>query len=217
MSCCQIRALADHEVRGTLANELVPIADCLRQLMTDFGLRPYRVLLVWVAWSADENRDGWVRGSELSVDDRARGAGAPTLVFEHEILPTPVVGPFTSTRKDVLSTGNTEDGTITVKQISASYSEDALMGLLPRFRDPQYPESLQKGISFFWEIRENRPARYSDPETKGGTLPTDLPAIRRRYAPNSVGDLKRDAFQWTVTLTRADGERDRFGALDAMR
>ena len=70
-----LHALRDSELGRTLVDDLIPVADDLRQLYTEFGGRPYRVFLVWVRWSADEDGDGMVRGREALLEDGRRGVG----------------------------------------------------------------------------------------------------------------------------------------------
>ncbi|TAL46147.1 MAG: hypothetical protein EPN91_00835 [Salinibacterium sp.] len=205
-----IRPLRDEEVGRTLAERLVPVADSIRQLATSFGVRPYRVYLVWLGFSQDENQNGLVDADELQID-AAVGAGAVTLLKEIEIVPTPRVRDMSAIRRALLSTGVTEEGSVFIDRITRSLSEDALRGLLPQFRDAKNPETLRSGVSFHWEIREDRPRGLSVQPTLGGDVPTDDRAYRRKFVPTGVPHLR--AVQWQITLERADGERGRNGEL----
>jgi hypothetical protein len=213
-----LRPLSDIEVERSLVEDSVRVADDLRQLHTDFGGRPYRVFLVWLGWSPDMNADGIIEPNEqfiepVSAASQTIGAGRPSLLAEIEILPTPRLSPLSSVRKDFDAVGLTERGSITVSQVTLSLSEDILMGLLPQYRDPSFPQQLVKGVSFFWEVRENRPIRHTNAQTLGSDYPTDLPGLRRKFVP--VGSPNRNPydFEWTVDLERADGERGVFGEL----
>lgn len=228
------RPLGDHEVRGTLVDCLTPCADGLRQLYTDFGLRPYRVFLVWIAWTADEDLDGMLQDEELDlasigpdpqvIDPETNfpviladvGVGSPRLIREVEVLPTPRQTGLTGVGKSMDAMGLTERGGVTIDQISSSFSEDVLMGLIPGYRDPECPDSLKEGLDFFWEIRDNRPAGYVTPGFEGCTDPTDQAPPRRRYHVVGVPERQPDVFQWVVALTRADGERGRKGEVEAI-
>jgi hypothetical protein len=221
--------LADWEVSRTLAEDLVDVADCIRELYTDFGLRPYRVFLVWMGWTADEDDDGVVSGPErdlLPPELAARamsllpnlvevGVGRPVLLFEKELLPTPSVEPAgISHQLDV--TGDTEMGSILVTQISPRCSEDELMGLADPFRDPARPDTLRAGIDFFYEVRENRPAGFVSPGYEAFEPRQELRPVRRRFRVNQAPSRDADAFQWSLGLDRADGERGRDGQTSAM-
>lgn len=204
-----IRPLSPLEVSRTLADDLVPVADDLRMLATEFGVRPYRVFLVWVGWS---NVDPATGLAVPEIDSATRNAGFARLLLEREILPTPKLAPFTL-QQELRATGLTEAGNIRVTRISASFSEDVLMGTLPEFRHPDHPETLRGDVSFFWEIFEDRPARFRDQYTQQADLPTDRPSYRTRYTVSSKPTLHRGGFHWIVSLTRADGERDRYGQI----
>jgi len=181
--------------------------------MTEFGLRPYRVFLVWARWTTDVDADGVTSGAEALLDAATIGVGRPVLYREVELLPTPRVSALTGVSKSLEATGLTEGGGISVEQVSAAYCEDFLQGLLPELRDPAYPDALKPGYSFWWEVQENRPAGFAQPCVPAGKFPSDQRAPRRRFQPSAAQFLKRDAFQWTVSLVRADGERSRNGVL----
>ncbi len=100
-----LRPLRDHEVAKTQVDCLIETVDDARQLLTDFGLRPYRVFLVWIGWTADENADGRIGSSEADavirtddqtdltaftegdLEDEVEGVGRPVLRREIELLP----------------------------------------------------------------------------------------------------------------------------------
>ena len=208
-----IRSLRPVEVGRTLAEDLVGVADDVRALYTEFGLRPYRVWLVWVAWRQDENADGVIDDGEDRIDVDERGAGRPELLAEIELLPTPRVGPLSGVRQDLDAVGLTERGGLTLDQVSPSYAEDLLMGLLEEFRDPARPNQLKAGISFFYEVQENRQAGHSNWGTAGGEMPASRRPPRRKFVPAGTPTRSADGFQWSFDLVRADGERGREGEI----
>lgn len=96
---------------ASLANSLGSLADDLRQLYTDFGLRPYRLFSIVTEWSG---------GSD--------GRGEERLVSEVELLPTPRVS-LASLRGSLSDGGLRERGTLRVDQISPRYTEDDIYSL----------------------------------------------------------------------------------------
>lgn len=163
--------------RRTLANRLVPVVDRIRNLNARFGLRPYRVFLVHVVWSGG-----------------ARGAGMMRVTSRREVLPVPRVGDVGAMVETILATGTTEEGGISVDEISAKYTEDDLLGRTPDLGDPKLGGmTAEESTEFFWEVEEERPQR-------------DLPAIRR-FAVAGVPALDRGKFQWSVRLTKQDYDR----------
>lgn len=176
----QVRPLRPNEVPNSFAVMLTKVADDIRQLNTTFGIRPYRVFLVHVQWS------GAVRGSGQGIE-----------IARRELLPTPRVKNMESLPEILRSTGLTEEGSITVDQISAKYSEDDLAGRTPDLQDPSKPITSAANVEFYWEVVENRVA-----------LPL---AKRRRFTTNGVPELSRGGFQWSVSLIRQDVDRQRNG------
>lgn len=210
----RIRPLREHEVGRTLVDDLVPVADDLRQLYTEFGARAYRVFLVWVKWTADEDGDGRVMGAEAQLEDGAEGVGRAALLREVELLPTPRVSAMSGNRRVALATALGEIGGLFVDQISPSYPEDVLMGLIPEARDPKAPESIVEGVSFFWEIREMRRAGQVYPGTASQDVRPDKRPYRARFNAVSRPNRNTTRFQWEVELSRADGERGRNGEME---
>ena len=86
--------------------QLGGVADELRQLYTDLGLRPYRVFSVQEQWS----------GGKV-------GVGIPAVVAEVELLPTPLLDQRPLRRK-MNQGGFTEDGSVMLRQISPRLTED---------------------------------------------------------------------------------------------
>lgn len=204
-------------VACSLVDSLIETADEIRQLYTDVGLRPYRVFMVWVDWSADVDQDGMINGEERYLENAVEGVGKARLIREVEILPTPLVEGLAGLSGSVDAVGNTERGNVTVTQISMSYTEDQLQGLLGGLRDPHFHDTLKQGVTFFYEIMENRPEGYRKLDTGGADVgPADLRSPRRRFQLNGPPSRSPEQFQWSVQLVRADGERGRNGEVDAV-
>lgn len=96
---------------GTLVESLGSTVDSLRQLYTDFGIRPYRVFSVAVKWSGG------------SV-----GRGTASVLAECEFLPTPLLQEW-SVRGAPRSGGLPERGDARLSQISPLYTEDQIRSL----------------------------------------------------------------------------------------
>jgi hypothetical protein len=178
-----VRPLRPNEAATTFAAQMTPIVDELRQLATDFGIRPYRVFLVHIQWS----------GTRL-------GEGTPTEISRRELLPTPRVRDLGSTNEVLRSVGLAESGSLFVDQISAKYAEDDLMGRTPDLQDPAMPRTSTRNVDFFWEVQEFRPGQP--------------PAVPRRYVPANAPTLKKDGFQWAVSLAKQDFDRSRQQTFD---
>lgn len=111
--------------------ELGEVADDLRQLYTDVGLRPYRVFLVNVGWS----------GGQV-------GRGVPTVTRETELLPTPLLREWTqSVQGESTAAGTREVGRARLEQVSPRYTEDAIRELVR--------PNLDDGEETFVEVRHD--------------------------------------------------------------
>ncbi len=108
--------------------DLAGVADDLRQLYTDFGLRPYRVVSVVVAWSGG-----------------AIGRGNASVVSERELLPTPFVD-LRPVRSVMRTGGRVEEGEATLREVSPRYTEEDIRTLFH-----QHP--LPRGHEGFLEVR----------------------------------------------------------------
>ena len=166
----------------TLTEELGAVADDMRQLNTDFGIRPYRMFSVVYQWT----------GGEV-------GRGEPQLIFEEEFLPTPKLtlvglvdrGYIRASVEEVAEAGGSvERGTISVIEISPRYTEDQINWLFRQGGD------LDPGQIAFIEIAMDQ---------RDGLAP------RRRFTVSSVPQRNADKFYWSVELIRQELDRDRFG------
>lgn len=163
---------------ASLVEQLGGVADELRQLFTDAGLRPYRVFSVQEQWSG-----GTV------------GVGIPVVVRETEFLPTPLLD-LTPLRRKMNQGGFSEDGAVTLRQISPRLTEDQV-GLLC-CGDRSIP-----GRETYIEVRH---------DARDGT---EVP--RRRFTIQGVPFRKAGKFEWQVRLLKANPDRSPQGALTGER
>jgi hypothetical protein len=153
----QFTDLTSNQYEHTLAREFVPLADELRDMLTEFGLRPYKVRIIRIQWSGGE-----------------RGIGQPSVVSELHLLPTPKVTDLSGLSEIVHSIGLHEVGGILLTEISGRFTEEALKGY-DADETPIPPDQ-----EFFYEIEFPRPdgqpsvrRRFfpsSPPEYKAGKL-----------------------------------------------
>lgn len=127
-------------------------------------------------------------------EENQRGRNQEYVVSEVELLPTPVVEGLDALSDVLEAVGTLESGSLTVSQVSAKHTEDTLLGK-DRDGDPVAPNE-----QFFWEVA------YLNQSTDDSK--------RRRFTPK---DATYDAtgLQWTVTLEKAAGDRERDGGLHA--
>ncbi len=115
----------------TLARQLIPVADQLRDLYTVFGLRPYLVRLVKTKWSLGR-----------------RNQGVEQVVFSRDILPTPLVSDLSGVAQVSSPIGLDEIGDVVVSQISGRFTEDQLRGSDDLGNPPDKDEDLYYEIEF---------------------------------------------------------------------
>lgn len=96
----------------SLVESLGDTVDSIRQLYTDFGLRPYRVHSVVYRWTGG------------SV-----GRGVPEVISDREILPTPYLRETSGVAGELRTAGLVERGIVRLEQISPRYTEDEVRGL----------------------------------------------------------------------------------------
>lgn len=130
------RPLNPFEAHRTLANRLGPQVDRLRQFSTTFGLRPYRVFLVWTRFTGEE-----------------RGEGTEQILAKVEILPTPKVGELTSLQDQGFSAGTLATGQLRVDNVSAGFTRAQLTGLEVPGRGQL--EDMPQDVDFFYEMHED--------------------------------------------------------------
>lgn len=116
-------------VDESLATELIDVADDMRDLYTEFGVRRYVVRRLMIRWSGER-----------------RGEGSQFVELSEEILPTPKVLDLETLTEVVNPAGVDEIGTIVLTQISGRYTEEQLRGVTARGED------LDLNQDFFYEI-----------------------------------------------------------------
>ena len=146
--------VTDEEHRCGLGVQLQPVVDAARHLVHEFGLRPYRVFLVWQTRGYDRV---WTTYREL------------------ELTPVKAVG-LSEVALRVTPTGVLPDGQVKLRQISPQQvTEDTLRGWI----DGEAWASGNPDRQWFYEIRlhercsadgESRRRRYmidGEPELRG--------------------------------------------------
>jgi hypothetical protein len=179
-----VQPVQSHLVGKTLAQQLSPIVDSIRQIATDFGLRPYRVFLVHVEWTGP-----------------TRGIGVANEISRREILPTPVVADMSSTSRILHAVGMVEEGSIKLSKVTASLTEDDLLGRTPDLKAADGTRRDRRNIEFFYEVVQQRPVGVE-------------PAVRRRYVPDTAADLRPGMPGWTISLRKQQQDRSRDGQMD---
>jgi hypothetical protein len=109
--------------------------DRVRQVATRFGLRPYRVFLVWTQFGGAE-----------------RGEGTEREVARIEILPAPKVISLDSVALAPQTAGILPMGSIRVEKISVSLTLDQLKG---RMIPVPHEDHIPVTYSFHYEVRED--------------------------------------------------------------
>jgi hypothetical protein len=152
------KPLSPQEAAHTLAHRFVRRADRLRQLATRFGIRPYRV---WLVWSKSS-------GAEF-------GTGRTAELQRREILPTPRVR--TNLNRVLLSGGIVPMGSVELTEVSGALTYEQLIG---RDVPAKGEESAPGPYEFHYEVVEDgrdgsapRPQRFrpfGDPTREPGNV-----------------------------------------------
>jgi len=116
---------------STLARTLIPAVDSIRDLNTQFGLRPYVVSLIKTRWSGGH-----------------RSHGIEAFVSSTTILPTPQLMDMGGVSEIVTPVGLDEFGSILLTEVSGSYTEDFLRGSDDQGRPPAVDEQFYYEIEF---------------------------------------------------------------------
>lgn len=117
------------QAKKTLARRFVPLADSLRDLLTKFGLRAYKVTIVRVEWSGGK-----------------RGRGTPAVVSELVLLPTPKISSLDALTELVQPVGLEELGSVELSQISGNFTEEQLRGT------SNEGDSIPPNQEFYYEV-----------------------------------------------------------------
>lgn len=128
-SSARFTQVSSQQAKSTLARDFVDLADDLRDMLTQFGLRTYKVSLIKIQWSGGK-----------------RGRGTPLVTSEEAILPTPKMSPLDGLQELVQSIGLDELGAIELSQISGRYSEEQLRGYTDQ------GEGIPPDSEFYYEI-----------------------------------------------------------------
>jgi hypothetical protein len=97
----------EYGASGSLVESLGSVADDLRQIGVDFGMRPHRVHAVRIKWT----------GGEI-------GRGEPVTVFDEPLLPNPKV--LFNVKRASTSGGGVERGSAKLFEVSPRYTEDQI-------------------------------------------------------------------------------------------
>ena len=114
----------------TLAFNLIGVADGLRDLYTQFGLRPYRVALVRTRWSGGR-----------------RGIGVEIVISSTNLLPTPKMTDMAALTEINSAIGLDETGEVVLTEVSGAFTEDQLRGHPFGNGEPVFPDE-----QFYYEI-----------------------------------------------------------------
>lgn len=99
----------------SLAASFIPVANQIRNLAVDMGMRPYVVRIVTIRWSG-----------------RRVGVGTPIVMAETALDPVPeVFGLDTLQEESVEGLGFSETGRVVLRGVSGTYSEDLLRAVTP--------------------------------------------------------------------------------------
>lgn len=201
----KLRTLTAEQGKRTLAHRLTGMVDRVRQIVTEYGLRPYATYLVWTRWSGAE-----------------RGEGIERVIRRTPLLPNPLVEDLTGVNLQPFAAGVLPVGSVRITRISQRYAQDLLMGLVmpcddeEAFRrrlegqvEPYDPiaeavatESVPEPNEFFYELVED--GRSND----------GRPPPRTRYRPFSAPFRDADQLGWTIVLERVSEDMARGGDPD---
>lgn len=174
------KILTPTEAAGSLAARMAKRVDRARQIEVRLGLRPYNVFLVWTKWNADE-----------------RGEGRETIICRTPLLPTPIVEGLDGVSSQAYSGGKLPVGSVRVRNVSATYSQDVLEGKVI----PELGDSIPEPYDFFYEIVED--GRHA----RAGIAPE-----RQRFNLSATPALDAGEAEWVLSLERASRDMNRDGS-----
>lgn len=123
----------------------------------------------------------------------SRGVGRETITSVTDIRPTPRVMDLSSLQEITTPIGLNESGSVQVNQISGRFTEEILLGIDPELKQPPRNENI------FYEIE------FPRADGKSST--------KRRFHIRAAPSYDPYGFQWSITLEKADEDRDREGGL----
>ena len=169
--------LSGTELSRTLASCLISVADSVRDIYTQLGLRTYSVKIIRTAWTGGR-----------------RGVGIEYIKDSLDILPTPRISSLDELTEVLQPVGLDELGSIRVSEISGRFSEDQLLGRIP----DGIP--IDKDEQVFYEIEfpradgisgvKRRFAPRSAPNYEASTLQWSMRLERTREDRARNGDLR---------------------------
>ncbi len=142
---------------ANLIESLSKVADNVRGIAGNMGLRPYEVRIVTVRWTG-----GY------------RGEGVPEVVSLLRLEPTPLVESISNIDQRLEAFGLDDVGNIQISEISLRYNEDILLGRSSTGDDPA------EDTEVFYEVNL-RTSLQGDPVLRRFT-PTSTPT----YDPDNV-------------------------------
>lgn len=129
-----VKPLTPEQAKKSLANRLAPMADRLRQLKTNFGIRAKRVYLVWTKYQ------------------NVRGEGDEVEIKRVELLPTPKVSEVNAIAFMMSTGGVIPTGSLRLSEVSLNYTSDQLEGL---YVPEKHEDEIPKNYKFYYEIVED--------------------------------------------------------------
>jgi hypothetical protein len=139
----------------------VSVADSMRDIYTQLGLRTYSVRII---------RTGWTGGR--------RGVGIEFIKEQIDILPTPKISSLDEVVEILQPVGLDEVGAINLSEISGRFTEDDLLGRIPN------GIPLDKDEQIFYEIEFPRADGISG--VKRRFIPRSAPYYNASYLQWSV-------------------------------
>lgn len=173
------------QLAASLGQDLIEVADSIRDIASEFGLRPYKVSLVKTRW-----------GGKQAAPPR-RGWGAETVLSVTPLLPTPLLTDMSGVAEIVTPIGLDEFGEILLTEISGTFREEDLRGLA--LGSDGKVQSIDPDTQFYYEIEFPRPGF------------AEVDGERRRFTIKGAPMYFSDKFQWQVRLERQRVDRQRNG------
>lgn len=121
-----------------------------------------------------------------------RGIGEEYVTSELIILPTPLVVDLSSLQEVLTPVGLNEVGSVQINEISGRFSEEQLRGLDSNGVEIPNDEQVYYEIEF--------------PRIRDGKSP-----IRRRFIISQAPNYSPYSFQWRITLSKVDEDRNALG------
>lgn len=156
---CAFTAADPQALACTLSGQLESVVDCVRDIATQLGTRPYQVALIHTRWSEGE-----------------RGYGIEEVVSRVLILPTPLVLDVDSVTNTLQPYGSLEGGVEMVREISPRYTHDQLYGRTVA------GEPTPDDQTFYWEITNLRPGRIDDRKRYAVASPPRYDAVKLEWS-----------------------------------